>query len=141
MFFASFIIKAKRNPVQNCKFCDFICRFCIKVSGFHCQRLILIILRSCLFNQANKPTFFDVHYILGYYFNCQVILIYVKCQCDFVTYLGKDDISKVRSILLEPDHSIRYLHIVLIFLESFLYTFNKKIAKNELINNYEGENK
>ena len=70
MFLESFIIKAKLNPVQSCKVYDFICRVCIKISGFHYQRLILIIRRSYLLNQANKPTFFDVHYILDYYFYC-----------------------------------------------------------------------
>ena len=52
MFPGSFVREAKLNPVQNCKFYNFICRVCIKISGFQYQRLILIILRSYLLNQA-----------------------------------------------------------------------------------------
>ena len=52
MFPESFVREAKLNPVQNCKFYNFICRVCIKISGFQYQRLILIILRSYLLYQA-----------------------------------------------------------------------------------------
>ena len=42
MFFELLMKEVKLNPVQDCKFYDFICRVCIKMSGFHYQRLILI---------------------------------------------------------------------------------------------------